>query len=142
MQRHGPNVSEQKLIERVVEGKDPMTGTTIDGGHGGTHQYAQHATKVKTDTACSHAERYIRNSPEFLTETSTSLNGRAQIQLPLEEIFGTDFRDYITGTTRYGPKNTPTGYGYTSFSDQATMVGRYRQNSSGKWEFVTMFPDP
>jgi hypothetical protein len=142
IQRHGPKVSEQQLIERVIEGKDPMTGTTTDGGHGGTHQYAQHATKVKTDAAYSYAEKYIRNSQEFSIETSASPNGRAQVQIPLKDIFGADFRDYVTGISRYGPKNSPAGHGYTSFSDQATMVGRYRQNSSGTWEFVTMFPDP
>lgn len=142
IQRHGPLVTQQQLIERVVEGKDPMTGSAIDGVHGGTHQYARHATKVNTEAAYVYAEERIRNSQDFFAETGASTTGAAQVQILLRDVFGDEFRDYVSGVTRYGQKNAPSGYGNTIFSDQANIVGRYRKNSAGEWKFVTMFPDP
>ena len=142
VQRHGAQVTEFQMQGRAVEGLDPMTGTSIDGVHGGTHQYAQHATKVVSDEAYVFAENYGRNSQQFLDKTAASMTGRVQLEVPLQEIYGEDFRNFVTGVTRYGPKASPTGFGNTIFSDDAYMVIRYKQSPSGAWEFNTMFPQP
>ncbi|MBP8006145.1 MAG: hypothetical protein KAZ18_04540 [Acinetobacter sp.] len=142
VQRHGPDVTDQQLLERVVQGMDPMTGTRIDGGHGGAHQYAAHATKVKTAEAYVYAENFARNSEQFIEAVNTARLNRIEVQIPLKDIYGSDFREYVSGVTRYGNKNTPQGYGYTQFSDNSYMAVRYKQDVSGKWIFNTMFPQP
>ncbi|WP_426336029.1 hemagglutinin repeat-containing protein [Pseudoduganella sp. R-31] len=142
VQRHGPAVSGQQLKERAVEGLDPMTGTTVDGVHGGEHQYARHATKVKTNEAYVFAEDYARRSQQFIDVTSASTTGRAQVEIPLRDMFGDDFRDFVTGVTRYGPKNAPLGSGNTIFGKDSYMIIRYKQDAKGSWEFNTMFPEP
>ncbi|HWW07792.1 hypothetical protein [Collimonas sp.] len=142
VQRHGADVTGQQLTGRAVEGLDPMTGTRVDGVHGGAHQYAQHATQVVSDEAYAFAENYARNSQQFVDATSASTTGRAQVQIPLQEIFGNNFRDYVTGVTRYGPKSAPLGSGNTTFGNDAYMVTRYKQGANGDWKFNTMLPQP
>ncbi|KQV89386.1 DUF6531 domain-containing protein [Pelomonas sp. Root1237] len=142
VQRHGAQVTRMQLEGRVVEGLDPMTGTPIDGVHGGDHGYAKHATKIVSDEAYVFSERYARNSQKFLDATSGSIDGRAEIKIPLKEIYGADFRDFVFGVSRYGSKNNPLGSGATVFLDNSYMVIRYKQNSTGVWRFNTMFPEP
>ncbi len=142
VQRHGAGISPIQLESRSVQGLDPMTGTRVDGVHGGTHQYAQHATKVLSDEAYIYAENFARNSQQFVDATSSSRTGRAQLEIPLSNIYGVDFREFVSGVTRYGPKNSPTGFGNTVFSDNAHMVVRYKQDKTGNWLFNTMFPQP
>lgn len=142
VQRHGAGVTPIQLEGRSVQGLDPMTGTRIDGVHGGTHQYAQHATKVVSDEAYIYAENYARNSQQFVDVTTASTTGRAQLEIPLRDIYGANFQEYVYGVTRYGPKNSPFGFGNTAFSDNAYMVVRYKQSSTGNWLFNTMFPQP
>jgi len=142
VQRHGAQVTDFQLRGRAVEGLDPMTGTTVDGVHGGTHQYAQHATKVVSDEAYVYAENYARNSQQFVDATVSSTTGRAELKIPLKEVYGDDFREFVYGVTRYGSKTAPTGSGNTIFTDNAHMVIRYKQSSSGDWLFNTMFPQP
>jgi hypothetical protein len=142
VQRHGAQVTGVQLEGRAVEGLDPMTGIRVDGVHGGTHQYAQHATKVVSDEAYVFAENYGRSSQQFIDATTASTTGRAQLEIPLKEIYGDDFRDFVSGVTRYGPKAAPTGFGDTIFSNDAYMIVRYKQNPMGGWDFNTMFPQP
>jgi hypothetical protein len=142
VQRHGAQVTRDQLIDRAMYGKDPMTGTTVDGVHGGVHQYAQHATKVTSDPAYVHAENYARNSQQFIDATTSSTTGRAQVEIPLKDIFVDDFSGDVFGITREGPKNAPTGYTETIFDQGSSMIVRYKQNSTGDWVFNTMFPQP
>jgi len=123
-------------------GKDPMTGTTVDGVHGGVHQYAQHATKVTSDSAYVHAENFARNSQEFIDATTSSITGRAQVEIPLKDIFGSNFSGNVFGITRQGSKIAPTGYTETVFGPNSSMIVRYKQNTAGEWIFNTMFPQP
>lgn len=142
IQRHGPEVTEQQLIERAVEGKDPMTGTAVDGVHGGEHGYAVHATKVNSVEAYVFAEDAARNSQMFTDAVGAATVPRIEVRIPLKELYGDDFREFVTGISRFGTKKNPEGYGYTRFSDDAYMAVRYQQDSSGNWVFNTMFPQP
>ncbi|MEO0946130.1 MAG: hypothetical protein AAFY06_15090 [Pseudomonadota bacterium] len=47
-QRHERDVTVKQLDDRVLYGKDPMTGTTVDGVHGGPQKYSAVASKFKT----------------------------------------------------------------------------------------------
>jgi len=142
VQRHGAQVTRDQLIDRAVYGKDPITGTTIDGVHGGEHQYAQHATKVTSEPAYVYAENYARSSQQFIDVTNSSTTGRAQVEIPLKDIFGDNFTGNVFGITRQGPKTAPSGYTETVFGQDSTMIVRYKQNSKGDWIFNTMFPQP
>ena len=140
IQRHGSDVSGQQLRARAAEGLDPMTGTRVDGVHGGKHQYAEHATKVVSDEAYVFAERKARTSQQFVDATATATTGRAQVEIPLRDIFGDNFRNYVNGVTRYGPKNAPLGSGNTVFGNDSYMITRYKQDANGSRNFNTMFP--
>lgn len=142
VQRHGAQITPVQLERRAVEGLDPMTGTRVDGVHGGIHTPAQHATKVVTDEAYVFAETYARNSRQFLEATTNSVTGRVQLDIPLVDVYGPNFREYVYGVTRYGPKSSPLGFGDTQFSSNAYMVVRYKQDHAGAWIFNTMFPQP
>lgn len=119
-----------------------MTGTRVDGVHGGNHGYAAHATKVKSSEAYVYAEDYARNSQYFSDAVAAATTPRIEVKVPLSELYGNDFRDVVTGVSRYGGKNSPQGHGYTRFSDDAYMAVRYKQDSTGNWVFNTMFPQP
>jgi RHS repeat-associated protein len=142
VQRHGPQVTRGQLVDRAVHGKDPITGTTVDGVHGGTHQYAQHATKVTSEAAYEFAEDYARGSQQFIDAIAASTTGRAQVEVPLKEIFGDNFNEHVFGITRQGTKAAPTGFTETVFGPDSTMIARYKQDSAGDWIFNTMFPQP
>lgn len=142
VQRHGPQVTIAQLENRAIEGIDPITGTQIDGVHGGIHSYAQHATKVVSEEAYVFAEQFARNSQQYIDAISSSITGRAEVQIRLIDIFGDEFRDYVTGVSRYGLKSAPTGGGATYFGNDSYMVIRYKQGPDGNWQFNTMFPQP
>ncbi|PWB29856.1 hypothetical protein DCO49_00360 [Stenotrophomonas sp. SPM] len=143
VQRHGPQVTRNQLYQRVVEGLDPMTGTRVDGVHGGQHRYAEHATKMNSDAAYVMAESHARSSRSFRDLTmNPPPSGRIQVEIPLSDVFGSDFRDHVFGISRYGTKNNPLGAGPTQFSNDAYAIVRYKQDPAGAWLFDTMFPQP
>ncbi len=143
--RHGPGVTEQQLEDRALRGIDPMTGTTTDGVHGGTHQYSKDATRVDSVEGFVDAERTVRESDAFRDARDRAIaegRDRFQVETPLEDIYGPDYQDQVTGVTREGTRNNPTGSAPTDFTD-GTMIGRYRiDEETGDVQLNTMFPNP
>jgi hypothetical protein len=92
------------------------------------------------------AEDHIRNSQEYNNEVAaanakTPPDNRIEVKKPLEEIYGPDYKDRVSGKTRTGTKNNPTGVQDPDFTD-GSMVGRYRRDPDGSWKLVTMYPEP
>ena len=143
--RHGPDVTEQQLEDRAVRGIDPMTGTTTDGVHGGTHRYSKDATRVDSIEGFVEAEGIISSSQEFRDEFEEAVNvgdDFFSVEVPLEDIFGPDYQDHVTGVTREGTKNNPTGSTPTDFTD-GNMQAVYRiDDITGEPELYTMYPKP
>ena len=71
MQGHGPQrlegaVTRQMLIDRVLLGIDPMTGTRMDGERTGRlHIVPRTASRIASEADCVAAESYIRRTVEF-----------------------------------------------------------------------------
>lgn len=95
-----------------------------------------------SDEAYVFAERKARTSQQFVDASATATTGRAQVEIPLRDIFGDNFRNYVNGVTRYGPKKAPLGSGNTVFGNDSYMITRYKQDANGNWNFNTMFPQP
>ena len=71
-QRHGPEITEAQLTARAVEKKDPMTGSTVDGVHGGDHKCGKNATKVNSAEDYVHADEHLRSSSDFENARATA----------------------------------------------------------------------
>lgn len=145
-QRHGPDISVEQLKQRAVEGKDPITGTTIDGVWGGEHPYGRHATKFNSNEAYVRVQEYARDSDDFRNAVKTD-SGKAHpdervvLEIPLREIFGSDFRKHVSGVTRVGSKKNPQGHVDTVFPDDSKAIAIY-DKIQGKWTLTTMYPNP
>jgi hypothetical protein len=75
-------------------------------------------------------------------------SSKRSAERPLQEVYGDDYQDKVSGVTRGGSNNHPTGNppgsappATTNFED-GTMKTVYRQNDQGGWDTYTMYPEP
>ncbi|MCU0563277.1 MAG: hypothetical protein MUC77_09000 [Chromatiaceae bacterium] len=143
-QRHEGQISEQQLEDRVVHGIDPVSGTTTDAFTGQPHKVGRHATKINSPEAFVQAEQELTDSAAFAAETAAAEaagDDWAVVEMPLEQIFGPSYKDQVSGKTRLGSKNHPTGTQPTAFTD-GTMTGVYKKSDTGQWALHTLYPEP
>ena len=144
-QRHGPDITEQQLKDRAMHGKDPMTGTTTDGVHGGTHGYGKTASKVNSEEAFAKAADHVDGSQGFKdAKAAAEAAGEDAfaVDTPLADIYGPNYKDNVSGVTRTGSKNNPTGTTPADFTD-GTMKSVYKKDpATGEWYQYTMYPNP
>jgi hypothetical protein len=143
-QRHEGQITEQQLEDRVLNGIDPVSGTTTDAFTGQPHKYGRHATKINSPEAFVQAEQELGDSAAFVAETAAAEaagDDWAVVEMPLEEIFGPSYKDQVSGKTRLGSKNNPTGTQPTDFTD-GTMKGVYKTSDTGQWNLHTLYPEP
>lgn len=152
VQRHGEEITVQQLKDRAVKGFDPVTGTKNDGynknpnGTPKEHNYGRHATKFKSKEALVKADEKIRNSDAFKNKVAAAKASKANViavtDTKLADVFGKDYKNQVTGKTREGSKNKPTGNTTdTDFTD-GTIRAVYKKDAKGNWNVETMFPDP
>ena len=94
----------------------------------------------------------MRNSSEFNAEKSIAeANGisRFPVDLPIKEAVGPNYNDQVSGVTRVGSKNHPTGNPAgslppkpTEFNDQSIVKGIYDINPDGTINTHTIYPRP
>ncbi len=145
VQRHGTEVTERQLDARVIEGKDPITGTTNDGVTGKNHNYGKDATKFTSKESLVKAENFIKNTQSF----KDKLNNARQLNddiiavkdVKLEDIYGKDYKKELFGKTRQGTKNNPAGAIETDFTD-GTITAIFKKDVKGSWYLDTMYPAP
>ncbi len=68
------------------------------------------ATRFAADATLVEAEKYLRSSEEFVAqdrEATTAGDPDISIELPLQQVFGADYRHRIHGVRRTGSKNKP-----------------------------------
>lgn len=150
-QRHEGQVTVQQLEERALYKKDPMTGTTQDGIHGGKHQCGRNATKVNSEEAYITADRHLRESKEFAVAKQRAEavgDDTFSVSRPLQEIYGENYRSHVTGVHRTGSSSHPTGHPPgtspptpTDF-ENGSMRGVYKKQPNGSWGTHTQFPEP
>ncbi|WP_227387987.1 hypothetical protein [Pseudoalteromonas piscicida] len=126
--RHGgPNrVTKKQLVDRALRGKDPASGTIYDAyrknpdGSPALHRVGKNASAFSSDEALIRADNYIKSTKSFnLLTKKAKVNKEpfVEIQIPLEDIFGSNYRNAVRGITRLGSKKNPTGYEVTDFSN-------------------------
>lgn len=151
VQRHGEAITQQQLTDRAVRGFDPVTGTTDDAynkkadGTPKEHLAGRHATKFSSKAAMVKAEETIRASQAFKDKLDEAnrlgATTLAVTDTKLQDALGADYKSKVTGVTRLGSKNNPTGSQATDFTD-GTIRAVYRKDASGNWNVHTMFPEP
>ncbi|MBT0773983.1 hypothetical protein KIH74_33875 [Kineosporia sp. J2-2] len=150
-QRHGAQITDQQLTDRALWGKDPMTGTTTDGVHGGPHQYSRNATKFTADEALVQAERHVRSTREYRNrEVECQTTGRRTfvVRVSLSDVFGPNYLARVRGIRRAGSQRNPTGIPPGSASPELSdfhegfVHAVFRRTSDGQYHLTTMYPDP
>jgi hypothetical protein len=150
-QRHGPQLTEQQLDDRAMYKIDPVTGTRFDAykkdldGTPQLHKAGKHATKVTSEESYVKGEIKVRSSEEFKNATAAADANHQSftepIDVPLERIYGPDYKSHVYGKTRIGSNNHPTGTTVTDFTE-GTMKAFYRKTADGRWVLHTMYPNP
>ena len=143
--RHGERVTELALDNRVLYQFDPITGTTTDYFTRGTHSVGRNAAKFTTSESLLAAERYARNSPDFLAAHSDAMiNGLDSIVvrgLPLEGALGSNYMTQVFGKARIGSIKNPIGTDRINF-ENGTFTSVFTKSPSGNWDLLTMYPEP
>uniref|UniRef100_UPI0035AE72FC hypothetical protein n=1 Tax=Paenirhodobacter enshiensis TaxID=1105367 RepID=UPI0035AE72FC len=116
-QRHEGAVTRQMLIDRVLHGIDPMTGTRADGVRTGRmHGAPAVATRITTEEAFVAADTYVRRSSAFSDRLSRSLVSletapqRFRISLPIEDVLGREYARSVEGVRHVGEFGAATDY--------------------------------
>ncbi|QDC10925.1 GDP-mannose 4,6-dehydratase [Oceanicola sp. D3] len=108
-QRHEGDVTDQALLDRILHGIDPMSGTRIDAVTGKKH------TQVRTATKFNAAADFVRAYDHIVTKLSTKLHDNAAIaryegldgfpvEFPISDLFRTGVNTRFKGYERIGPK--------------------------------------
>jgi hypothetical protein len=150
-QRHGPQITERQLDDRAIQSIDPASGTKYDAylknpdGTPKLHKAGKNATNVTSSEAYVRGEDCIRNSQRFKDALATADKNAnpntVAVDMPLEEIYGLDYKSQVFGKTRIGSAKNPQGTIETDFTD-GTMKAVYRKDSNGEWKLHTMYPEP
>ncbi len=151
VQRHGEEITQQQLTDRAVKGHDPVTGTTDDAynkypnGTPRPHMASKDATKFASKAAMVKAQEAVRSSQNYKDELKKAKDeGKTMFAVKgtkLEDALGPDYKSKVSGVTRLGSKNNPTGSAPTDFTD-GTIRAVYKKDASGNWNLHTMFPEP
>lgn len=144
-------VTDQQLEDRAVRGFDPASGTPFDAfnkfpdGSPKPHKVGKHATAFTSDDALLQADDFVRSSTPLQQNIATArANGDMfvdPIEIPLEDVFGSNYKKHVRGVTRLGSKNNPTGYVQTNFTD-GTIKAIYRLDQYGNVNLHTLYPNP
>lgn len=143
-QRHEGAVTKPQLRDRCVNGHDPMTGTTTDGAHGGTHKYSRHATRFLDPGDYVEAEEAIRASGDFPANKEAAENtgsDRFSVTMTLAAAMGAGYEAKLEGVSRIGSANNPTGSQDTVFTG-GTIKAVYEIQADGEATLLTMYPNP
>jgi len=150
--RHGgPNrVTDAQLEDRVLRGLDPASGTQFDAfnknadGSPRLHKVGRNATAFSSDASLVKADEAARDSHQFTENVRKAKeNGDLfvdPVELPLVDVYGSDYKKFVRGTTRLGSKNNPTGHIDTDFTD-GTIKAIYRLDN-GNVSLHTLYPNP
>lgn len=144
-QRHEGAVTTQMLRDRVMRGHDPITGTTIDGVHGGRHAQVRVATRITSEADFVGAEAVMRRSPEYRAARDAALHDlnlddpRFTVVLPIEDVLGVNYATKVEGVRRLGSRNNPTGIEAIDF-ERGFVRAVFEFSIDGAPKLVTLFP--
>jgi hypothetical protein len=145
-QRHEGAVTRQMLIDRVLDGKDQMTGTSQDGVRiGKVHGAPAVASRITSETSYVAADSYLRRSSAFsdayarvLARISTAPQ-RFRLAVPIEGVFGPDFARSVEGVRRVGDFGSRQ-WANVDFSN-GEVVAVYELSLDGQVRLITLYPE-
>jgi SPP1 gp7 family putative phage head morphogenesis protein len=141
-QRHEGSVTRQMLIDRVLRGIDPMTGTRVDGVTGRPHRAPPIASRITSPETFVAAESYLRRTPEYRAARDAALfepayrRGSFLVVVPLENALGPDYLRFVEGVRIDG------GGAVVVDFDHGTLMAIFRHIPGGEPVLVTMYPMP
>lgn len=145
-QRHEGAVTRQMLEDRVLHGIDPITGTTIDGVTGGTHNAVRTATRITKEADFVAAEALIRRSPDYRAARDEAVSRIGQlprttfeVSLPIEDVLGPNFQDAVEGVRRLGSIRNATGIQAVDFGG-GSVTAVFELLPTGEPSLITLFP--
>ena len=142
-QRHEGAVTRQMLVDRVLDGIDPMTGTRTDGVTGGTHRRRQTATRITTEDAYVAVDAMVRRTPAFqtaLTSAQANLNvnnGVFRVRMPISDALGSNYRNLVEGVRRVNGTQTVRDVDFTG----GTVTAVFQLDANGRPMLMTMYPE-
>jgi SPP1 gp7 family putative phage head morphogenesis protein len=145
-QRHEGSVTRQMLIDRVLRGIDPMTGTRVDAVTGRLHLAVRTATRITNEADFVAAETFIRRSAAYRYARDEAIARMGQrrvttfeVTLPIEDALGPDFANSVEGVRRIGSVQNPGGVSSIDFRD-GRLIAVFEIRPDGGPALVTMYP--
>lgn len=142
-QRHEGAVTREMLVDRVLEGIDPMTGTRMDGVTGGAHRRRQTATRITTEDAYVAADAVIRRSPDFQTAVTRAQanpnanDGVFRVRLPISDVLGSNYRNLVEGVRRVDGTQTVRDVDFAG----GTITAVFQLDANERPTLMTMYPE-
>jgi SPP1 gp7 family putative phage head morphogenesis protein len=139
-QRHEGAVTRQMLIDRVLDGKDPMTGTSVDSVTGRPHRPPPIATRITTPEAFVAAESYLRRTAEYRAARDAALfapiyrRGGFSVVLSLDDALGPGYLRIVEGIKRADGSIVDVDF------EGGLLLAIFRLEPSGAPVLVTMYP--
>lgn len=134
-----------------MKGFDPASGTAYDAfnkfpdGSPKPHKVGRNATAFISDDVLLKADDFARDSTQFKKNVAAArTNGDMfvdPVELPLQDVFGSDYQSHVRGVTRLGSKKNPTGHIPTDFTD-GTIKAIYKLDENGNVSLHTLYPNP
>ncbi len=147
--RHGPEVTEGQLDDRVKHQVDPMTQTKENGDpRGKDHRSAEHATQFTSERSMAHALKMVEQYPDFTREKNAALNNMPRpkpvfvVKVPLKDALGSQYEKHVRGRSLVDPNNPTTGTEATKLTDGNILAVYKFDRTTGNYHLLTMYPDP
>ncbi|MFG3225392.1 hypothetical protein ACGF07_11530 [Kitasatospora sp. NPDC048194] len=111
---------------------DPLTGTTVDGDHGGVHKCGPYATRYSDPADLVTVDKYMR---KYIRE-----HGEApRDPVPIEDILGPEGHKRFTGF--YKDPQDPNQYLPVDF-EGGNIVAIYVKDANGHYDLLTSYANP
>ena len=139
-QRHEGQVTPEDHARRVLDGRDPASGSAQDFVHGGQHHAPATSSSFTSNEAYAQAESSVRASPQFQAKAASGKN-YIEVEQSLSAALGPGYRDYVFGVTKSDPRSTLNAVDFTG----GKVVARYRLVDTPQgavYRLVTMFAEP
>lgn len=139
-QRHEGAVTRQMLIDRVLHGIDPMTGTRADGVTGRLHRAPPIASRITSPEAFVAAESFVRRTPEYRAARDAALfepayqRGSFLVVMPLEDVLGPDYLRFVEGV------RIASGGVINADFEGGNLLAVFHHVSGSEPALVTMYP--